>query len=408
MSKSQIPMLSAYSKQFKVTGPRAIKDRKGRIFMEICQPKVVTRKQLAIDFEVRPGTISDLVLQLIEQGLVTEARPTSPHQKGRPEILLHPVMSRLSVIVFHVVSQTVHATLIDLGGNELCNSMQDVQADHINNDDLERIFIGMAEKLQALAPAETEIVGVSFSLPGIIDQSSNTWVFATSRWPRIQNMDLSSVEDRLGLKVIVDKNLNCELLARIVRREEDPGSNILFVHWGHGIGASYSLNGVTLVSGNGGFGEIGHTYTQCEVEVQCRCGLNNCLETQAAIWALLPRLREKYPDIPVDEWLFEKYLTETDEFDLSMLDNAVHQMAVAMRNLTLILSPHQIVLTGPFVQHPEIFNQLCTEFRKLLPLESHVFAHSNVSVTAARAGAEDEIIGAAYPIFVNALKSLCS
>lgn len=407
MSKSQIPMLSAYSEHFKVSGPRAIKDRKGRIFMEICQPKIVTRKQLAADFEVRPGTISDLVLQLIDQGLVVEARPTSPHQKGRPEILLHPVMSRLGVIVFHVVSQTVHATLVDLGGNELCNSMQDVQADHISNDDLERLFIGMAEKLRTLAPEETEIVGVSFSLPGIIDQSRKTWVFATSRWPQIQNMDLSSIEEHLGLNIVVNKNLNCELLARIVRREESPNSNILFIHWGHGIGASCSLSGTTLVSGNGGFGEIGHTYTHNEVDVQCRCGLNNCLETQAAIWALLPKLRKKYQDIPVDEWLFEDFLTKNENFDLSLLDNAVRAMAIAMRNLTLILSPHQIVLTGPFVQHPKIFAQLCTDFRKLLPLESHVFAHSNVSVAAARAGAEDEIIGATYPLFVNALKKLC-
>lgn len=403
----QIPMLSVYAEQFRVTDPRALAGRRGRLFIEICRPKKVTRKQLAADFDIRPGTVSSLVLQLIERGLVDEGRPTTPYQKGRPEILLRPVTARLGVIVFYVVSQSIHATLVDLAGNELCSGKQQVQAEHIENSQLRILIIGMAQNLLNKAPSRTEIVGISFSLPGIVDEKNTAWVFATSRWPQIQHMDFSEIAEQLELNVVVNKNLNCELRARIARRNERASSNILFIHWGHGIGASYSLNGNTLVSGNGGFGEIGHTYANAPQKVRCRCGLDNCLETQAALWALLPRLRASYPDVPSDEWAFETFLKNTEGFDTSILDNAVRQMAVAMRNLTLILSPHQIVLTGALVQHPEIFKKLCREFRELLPSQSHVFAHSNIRIAAARAGTEDEIIGAAYPLFARALKKLC-
>ena len=83
--------------------PHAVTGRQGRIFMEICKLNNVTRKQLAQDFELRPGTVSALVLQLIDRGLVEEARPRPPYPKGRPEILLRPVVSRLGVIVFYVI-----------------------------------------------------------------------------------------------------------------------------------------------------------------------------------------------------------------------------------------------------------------------------------------------------------------
>lgn len=404
----QIPMLSAYSDQFQKSGPRAISDRRGRLFMEICEPKKVTRKQIASDYDLRPGTVSALVLQLIERGLVDEGRPSTLHRKGRPEILLRPVLSRLGVLVIYVVSQTVHATLVDLSGKELCSRAEEISTEKVSNNDLENLFISMAREIRKEAPGRTEIVGISFSLPGIVDENQKKWVFATSRWQNIQDMDFSDISRELDLDVVVNKNLNCELRARIARRGEKDSSNILFIHWGHGIGASYSMNGTTLVSGNGGFGEIGHTHVPCKGRVQCRCGLDNCLETQAALWALLPSLRAVYPQIPVDEWSIEAFLKQTEDFDIALLEGAIGSMAVAMRNLSLILSPHQIVLTGPFVQHEGIFESLCEAFRKVLPASSNLFALSSASVAAARAGTEDEIIGAAYPLFARALRELCS
>ena len=52
--------------------------------MEICKLNNVTRKQLAQDFELRPGTVSALVLQLIDRGLVEEARPRRALSEGSP------------------------------------------------------------------------------------------------------------------------------------------------------------------------------------------------------------------------------------------------------------------------------------------------------------------------------------
>jgi len=399
-------MLGVYAEQFKSDGSNSVVGRKGRLFMEICKPKKTTRKQLSLDFDLRPGTVSSIVLELIEQGLVSEGRPEAPYRKGRPEILLRPATSRLAAIVFYVVSQSIHAVLVGFGGEEIGTAVSEVQAENVENDSLKHLIVDMAKNLINQASPETEIVGISFSLPGIVEENAMRWVFA-SRWTKIRNLDLSQIADELKLPVIVSKNLNCELRARITRKSEFKDSSILFVRWGFGIGASLFLNGSAVVAGNGGFGEIGHSYIGCDEDNLCRCGMKNCLETKAALWALLPRLRAVYPDIPEDEWSFEAFLKEREDFDINLLDEAIQLMAVAMQNLTLILSPHQIVLSGPFVQHPAVFQKLNDRFRELLPSNSRVLAQREITVAVSRAGTEDEITGAAYPLFERALKSLC-
>lgn len=404
-----IPMFSSYSEQFMSSDPHAVTGRQGRIFMEICKLKNVTRKQIAQDFELRPGTVSALVLQLIERGLVEEARPTPPYQKGRPEILLRPVVSRLGVIVFYVISQSFHAALVDLGGNILFSQVREIQDTQLTENGGERLsefFIGMINDIRSEAPENTDIVGISFSLPGVVDEQNKKWIFSLSRWKKAWNVEFSEIIEKTGLSVILNKNLNCELRARIDRLAERSDKNLLLIHWGHGIGVSCSLNGTILTSDKGGFGEVGHSHVHSETVELCRCGLQNCLETQAALWALWPKLKEKYPDVPSDEWDFERFLNETEHFDIDTLNLAIHQMAVTLRNLALVLAPQHIVLTGPFTQNQEVFQRLCDEFAKLLPPDLNRAAHNKVTIAAARAGIQDEIIGAAYPLFAKALLEL--
>ena len=95
-----------------------------------------------------------------------------PYPKGRQEILLRPVVSRLGVIVFYVVSQSFHAALVDLGGNILFSLVKDTQDTQLNKtegDRLTEFFMDMINDIRTEAPRSTQIVGVSFSLPGVVD-----------------------------------------------------------------------------------------------------------------------------------------------------------------------------------------------------------------------------------------------
>ena len=383
---------------------RAKAGRQGRLFLDICAGGSVTRKRLAETHGIRPGTVSNLVLRLIDQGLVVEERPRPPYQQGRPEIILRPVFRRIAVIVIYVISREVRAVLVDLAGRILCDHGLTVVAEHANNASLLQLFASLIEAVRGRAPAATEIVGVAFSLPGIVDEEGLIWMHATSRWPKVVNLELGAFAQSLNIPITVNKNLNTELRARLARRAGDRPGGTLVVHWGYGIGAAFALNGNVISTGNGSFGEIGHWTVATASTTKCLCGQLGCLETRAALWALLPRIREVFPHAPAEEWSFETFLRDHDLAQVPALKQATSEMALAVRNLFMILYPHRLVLTGPFAQDRRIFDQFVSEFSANMPAH----ASSGVSLRVGRRGPEDEILGASLPLLQDALAGLCS
>ncbi len=383
--------------------PQSQAGRKGRLFLDICAGGPVTRKRLVHAHGIRPGTVSAMVLALIDQGLVVEERPRPPYQQGRPEILLRPVTGRIAVIVIHVISREIRAVLVDLAGRVLCGHRLVVEAEQTNNESLLRLFASLIETVQDLSPAATEIVGVAFSLPGIVDDDGQRWVYA-ARWPQMTNLQLAGFAQRLDLPVTVGKGLNSELRARLARRANERLGGTLIVHWGYGIGAAFAIDGKVIGTGNGGFGEVGHCTIDPDSGAQCLCGQSGCLETRAAIWALLPPIRKIFPQAPAEEWSLEAFLRDQDISRVPAMRQATSEMALAIRNLVMILYPHRLVITGPFAQDRRIFDQFVTEFSASMPAH----AASGIDLRVGRRGPEDEILGASLPLLQSTLGKLCA
>ncbi len=385
-------------------GPHGAAERKGRLFLDICDGGPVTRKRLIETHGIRPGTVSTLVLELIDQGLVSEERPRPPYQQGRPEILLRPVPERIGVIVVYVISQEFRGALVDLSGRVLCDHRLVLEPAHADNDGLLTLFGDLIATLREQATAATEIVGVAFSLPGIVDSTGLRWLQATSRWPAMTKLALAGIAKAQGIPVTINKALNSELRARLARRADDRRGGTLVVHWGYGIGAAFALDGQIIGSSRGQFGEIGHWTVAPDSDTRCLCGQTGCLETKAAMWALMPEIREVFPDAPTEEWRFEAFLRDHDITQVAAVKQATSEMVMALRNLAVTLFPQRMVLTGPFAQDPKVFAQFMEEFGADLPAH----APADMDIRVGRPGPADEIIGASLPLLQNALHALCS
>ncbi|MHA1571904.1 MAG: ROK family transcriptional regulator, partial [Alphaproteobacteria bacterium] len=341
---------------------RAQAGRQGRLFLDICAGGAVTRKRLGKAHGIRPGTVSALIQNLLDQGLIVEQRPRPPYQQGRPEVMLRPVFERIAVIVIHVISREIQAVLVDLAGRVLADQGLVVEVEQANNDSLLKLFGRLIAAMQDQAPAATEVIGIAFSLPGIVDDGALRWVYA-SRWPKMANLPLSDLVQSTGIPVAVGKALNGELRARLARRANERPGGTLVVHWGYGIGAAFALNAKIISTGNGGFGEIGHWIVAPKSRAQCHCGQYGCLETEAALWALLPNIREVFPQAPAEEWNFEAFLRDHDINQVPSLIQATDQMALTVRNLVMALFPHRLVLTGPFAQDHRISARFTAQLR---------------------------------------------
>ncbi len=396
-------MLELYARQFEVDGPDMPKGRKGRIFTKLSGAHQPTRKRLAQEMGIRPATLSEITLELVEDGLVLEARPDRTFQKGRPEIILRPNPNHLAAIVCYLVSHTIHCALVNLGGDTLFKTQVEALPDETDGDRFIQIITGLFTTCMEHLPKKTVFAGVALSLPGIVDEVNACWRYS-SHWPKLRNLDMSALSSVFETEVTVSKNLNCELRARMSRRNHPASESLLLLHWGFGIGAAFANSGDTSLSEKKGFGEVGHTCVDPASTIACKCGMIGCIEAEASLWALKNSLADRH--VPAEEWKFEKFLHEN--VDLDVWDRPIELMALTLRNLCLTLSPNLCIISGPFAQNDVVFSRLSARFEEILPKSALVVGENRTEIRAGRAGTKDEIIGAASTVFCMSLNQLCS
>lgn len=396
-----IPMLSQYTKQFNFDGHDMPAGRKGRIFSMICAQPFQTRKKISDDTGIRPATVSKLVLELIESGLVEESRPEETTHKGRPEIVLTPNVNRLVAIVGYTVSRTIHCAAVNLAGEVLHVASEKTVADSVDKARFFSIMKTLLQDCMDNMPEQAQFAGFSLSLPGIVNESDKKWVYSVY-WPKLIGLDLNEMEHELHIPIAVRKNLNCELHARFDKRSLQATQSMVLLHWGLGIGAAY-----VCAQENGrrsSLGEIGHCCVDRASTAICKCGMVGCVEAEAGLWALKQKSADE--NMPIDERRFQTYLDDkNNEQDYA---RQIELMALTLRNVVLTLTPDEIVLTGPFTHNKAIFDRLLAAFDKALPSNALITDEMRPKIIAGDKDNADELIGAAASHFTKLLGELCS
>ncbi|BDU37642.1 ROK family protein [Vibrio nigripulchritudo] len=360
--------------------------RKNQLLQAIFCQDTPTRKSLSQEYKLRPATVTDLIGELIELGLVAEDKTVNPSKPGRPEVYLRIQPNALLGIVIMIDSLTIHAHLINLTGEILCSSSQTLDDHELSNAQILTHFETLAMSLSE-KKISGKVVGIVCSLPGLVDEEKICWVYS-NRWPKISNLSFEQLSSKTQLPVRIAKNLNNELRARLIRHPEHMKESVLNIHWGYGIGTSYALRGDVIHTPLGGFGELGQT-TVVDGESSAT------VESIASLRAMENELRKYFPDNPLSESEFEKAFNEKNVADIPVINRAINLMSVTLANAFLILFPQQIVITGPFARTPEVFDKLQEKFTAQLP----AFISDKVTLHVGQRAETDEMFGALSPLF---------
>jgi transcriptional regulator of PTS gene len=173
----------------------------------------------------------------------------------------------------------------------------------------------------------------------------------------------------------------------------------LLLHWGFGIGSAASFRGELLTSSLGRFGEIGHARIGADPDAPCLCGLRGCLETAAALWALLPFFTEAVGQLPEDERELAPILGRPRLAALPQFERALSAVTEALVLLSVIFFPDTVLLAGPFSENPGVLRRLSARLRRALP----DYARDSITITAIPGGMPGCRRGGANPIFRQAL-----
>lgn len=276
-----------------------------------------------------------------------------------------PVPERLSAVSLHVESRTLCAALVDLAGRVLASDARMLGAE-ADNRAIESALEGLIRGLAARAPQASRVAGAGLSLVGTVDASGPSWVSA-ARWPRLRSLHLGRLAVRIGLPLRASRALDTALALELERAPAASRRTVALLHWGFGIGAAVAHRGTLLGSSLGRFGEIGHVRTPGAAGRRCACGARGCLETEAALWALLPRLRRRLGSLPDDEQELAAALADRRAAALPEVRTAVRAVQEGLTTLHRLFYPDEVLLAGPLVENPAVFQRLAAGFAAGLP-----------------------------------------
>ncbi len=244
-----------------------------------------SRADLARTLDVSPALITQLVKELIADGLVDE-REHSPSQGGRPARRLGLVSSAGHAVGLKIAPDHLAFVEVELDGTVIRSSQEPFDASSAT------LLEGLGNALEHFIAdgSGVRILGIGVAIPGTVDAQGSGIVDSYQLgW---NDMPIGPTLRRmLGLPVLVENNVNALAMAERLFGIGRNHATFLTLTIGTGVGAGLVMDGVVLRGGSGGAGEIGHVPVVSDGFV-CSCGNHGCLETVIGQAALERRARE--------------------------------------------------------------------------------------------------------------------
>ncbi len=251
----------------------------------------LSRADLARRTGLSRATISSLVADLIERGLVVEApgrgRPLNG-RSGRPPVLVHLSAPAGVVAGVDLGHAHVRVAVADRTGSVLAEHKVDLDVDSRGVETLDLAAAMLADGLHEAGVPPADLRQVVMCVPGPLDaRSARVGSQIMPGWT-----DLPPAEElarRVGVPVHAENDANLGALAEIAHGAARGVSDLVHVKVASGLGAGLVLGGRLHLGTRGLAGELGHV-TLPGGGQQCRCGRRGCLETVVTVPRVLAAL----------------------------------------------------------------------------------------------------------------------
>ena len=276
------------TRNFRLATRSTPRDVNRRIVLNLIREyQPISRAELARRMSVRRGTLTPLVRELVDSGVVFEKGTAATARGRRPTMLCVRTRGRL-VVAVDVRSGRSSIALSDVSGRMLARETFDTPASPNQLADL--LASEVTRLLRQHAPNGAEgCQGIGIVLPGMVDRKTGRLIYA----PRLgwRDVDLrASVSARLGLKVFIESAPIACALARLWLEPEVTRSvnSFAYVSVSEGIGVGLVVNGEVLRGETHTAGEFGHVSLDASGP-ECVCGRRGCWEALACNAATVER-----------------------------------------------------------------------------------------------------------------------
>ncbi|KAB7787872.1 ROK family protein [Bifidobacterium cebidarum] len=224
--------------------------------------------------------VSDVVSQMLDEGLLRETGQAPSGGKGKRGTLLSIDIDRLNIVSLDLTQDhMLHGAVTNLLGQALRHAEITLGAG-------ERVTLEMIGELieKMMGMAEGTVIGIGIASPGVVDGG----VVKRSTWLDWHDMDLSApLQERFGANVTVTNDATAAMLAERFFGQGD--RNMIFVRIESGIGSAILINDAPVKGEMHAAGEIGHISIDLNGP-ECPCGKRGCLETMISDHVLRKQL----------------------------------------------------------------------------------------------------------------------
>lgn len=337
----------------KITQTRDIRSvNRWEIFRHVLLHHPINRMELCARTGLNKATVSTIVKEWIELGLLVEA-DVGTSSSGRKPILLEPVASAGYVIAIDLDVDHVEAIATDLSGEQViaCRQYPITQSDF---PAVCTLLYRAVDDLIAERPASRYgLVGIGVAVHGVVDLSGTIRFVPQLDW---HNIDIQSLlEERYGVAVSVDSDGNLAATMQhkveMTLPDEDeagdpPIHNLMLVNIGETISAGHIVDGEVQRGYHGFANAIGHLTVKMDETRQCHCGRYGCWEQYCSDGAVIARAN-KLRDTPVesmDELI--DLIRHQDPAAQAALDYFLTQVAIGLTNIIFIFDTQLIALNA--------------------------------------------------------------
>ncbi|WP_245308182.1 ROK family transcriptional regulator [Halalkalibacter urbisdiaboli] len=343
----------------KVTGSFQLMKSLNRslILNTIRQYEQISRADIAKKTKLTPPTVTNIVGELIEVGLVKESE-VGESRGGRKPILLTIDPNHSFIIGLDVGGLLVRAVLTDLNANIKTQKTVDLP-NELDNESLLMSLTKVIEEIIAEGSVPPDkLLGIGVGMHGIVNHIKGVSVFA----PNFKLTDIpikAHLEHRFQLPTFVENDARALALGEAWFGNGRELDNVICINVGVGIGAGIILNHELFHGQNGIAGEFGHMIVDLNGE-KCTCGSYGCLQTIAGGGMLRKRalkeielgrktkLTEKMGTNldKVTGALIHQCALEGDELSAQILEETGRYLGIGVTNLINLFNPTRVIIGG--------------------------------------------------------------
>jgi len=337
----------------------------------------MSRADLSRETGLTRVTVSDLVAELIADGIVVETGVREASGPGKPAILVDIARDGHQIIGIDLSGPDEFlGAVLSLDG-DIVERRQVARPDSADGEASVDAVLALAREL--LAAATVPVLGLGVGTPGVVNPAGTVLSapnFAWSHLPLRQRL-----EDALGIAVLVANDANAAVLAEYTYG--GAGDDIILIKIGRGVGSGLLAGGQPLLGSRFAAGEIGHVTIATDGGPQCACGKVGCLEAWVSVPSLTGRIAEA---------------AAADREGI--LRDAGERLGIALAPIVGALDLSEVVLSGPAELLDGPFAQATVETLRVRTLAEF---HDGVRVRMTAQGQDIVLRGAAVMVLSGQL-----